>query len=282
VLHHIAAHVARGTRLTTDELRALDRIRPVASGWPYQPDYADPLLFDGHFSFAGAREVCGDLPAVFLDLTWRRPLVTLRHFVWSTTYLWRVRDGRGDRMWGPVISLGPADEVTTMDRRFSPERWGFGPQSQLPRFERRVAEWICYSFDSRRTNWLLWRPALWLYLGVAAALVAVLRARTGAYLLVIVPVLLNALGVAGFGCGQIFRYQYATNLVVPLVAGFLFVGVPLGRRNRDRLADDPVLLPGAPLPPELGPDETQDAVQEYGPDRAAARVDAGMPGHFRP
>ena len=89
-----------------------------------------------------------------------------------------------------------------------------------------LAEWIDRSRHSDLV-WLLWRPALWLYLAILGAIVAWLRSQRWQYLLVILPVILNSLIIAVYSTN--FRYQYPAYAVGQLVSWFLLFGVPLIR-----------------------------------------------------
>jgi hypothetical protein len=240
-LHHVAAHLHAGTEFTEEEKALLARLRNPADGWPYLPHNADVLFYDGKFSFIEGQKLSAELPRLALDLARRAPGVSVRHFVDSNTYLWRVAPRPGEVLWSICVGVHGDGRVWTMDARGDAS--AFPPLSWLPGLQKPAALALQHSYSKPIWCALLWRPALYLHLGLLAALVAVLRARSWAWLLPLAPALLNTASIAVFACGQIHRYGYPLQLVTLTTAAFLLLGVPLARRHAARMAgaDDPPL-----------------------------------------
>ncbi len=96
---------------------------------------------------------------------------------------------------------------------------------------------LAYLSERIYFDWFFWRNAFWMYLLVFSTVIAWARTREWRYLLVIIPVLINALSLTLFSAGQITRYILPTLLVGPLLSGyFLFIQ----SRSTDRLTKTPV------------------------------------------
>jgi hypothetical protein len=181
-----------------------------------------------------------------VDLDFRYPKTALKHLVGSSSYLWRILPVPPEETYGVCLWLDDKRQVHTMDTRF--DTFAFPPQSLFPDWQWPVAAAIEHSYLSPPWSWLLWRPALYLYVGLAASLVAVARGRSLAWLLVLAPVLLNTASIALLAACQAHRYGYPLQLVVMVVAGFLFLGVP---RKPTAAAGSAAAAPG--LVPGAGP-----------------------------
>jgi len=85
-----------------------------------------------------------------------------------------------------------------------------------------VSGWLIASGEPR-WSWLFWGAPLFLYLAIAGALVCAVRTRTWAYLLVVAPCLLTALGLLVFAVSSEFRFVAPIFMVGMLFGPFLLL-----------------------------------------------------------
>lgn len=217
----VTAHVVSRTPLLEPERALLSRVAPLDSaGWNrYSPFAFDWVWFEPGMAWKELPP--GEVPKLWLKLLWRRPWVHIRHYLLSGSSIWSVHTlPTGYVMTFPAfcepdgtVKTGVPNNPDLMDvtisnpvaKRVAPLFW----KTIHPRFE-----------------WWCWRAAAYLYLLLAAVAVASLRARNPRYLLVAVPVLLNAMTVWLFCVTQDFRYVYPTLSLSLLVSPYLLFCVP--------------------------------------------------------
>ncbi len=219
VLHHIAAQMHNHTPLTDDQREVLDCLRP-GGDWPYDPYTVNPVVYDGRMRTGYLRLRKFDLMRVCAQLVLSRPDVALRHAVISSSVVWRITHPHNS--W-TSLSLGVpyAGRVVTIAENV----YGLHADSRIPAL---VPAWSAAIATAQRENWLwlTWRPALYLYLTLAGAAVAAVRARNARYLVILCPVLLNELLVGLLAPAQDLRYHYPAYVVGLLLSVFLLWAAP--------------------------------------------------------
>jgi len=212
VVQHISMHLAEGTDLTASERRLLEELRPLDEPWPYlcssiQATWSGPdvIPMDRYLDRAS------ELRSLALRLALRNPGAELRHLacaskiVWqpwssgTTTYFMEWYDNGGRIDYLPVWLLrSPMEE---------PGNTGLA-----------VA---VFRLVDRAPDWLV-RPALYLWVLVAAIVVSVRRSRSWAPLRMTSPVLIQSVALAAVNLVQDVRFQYGVVLVAVLMAPLLF------------------------------------------------------------
>ncbi len=86
---------------------------------------------------------------------------------------------------------------------------------------------LAFLTETPYLDWLFWRNAFWMNALILGAVVAWVRTRNIRMLLMIVPVLFNAIPLAIFSGGHIARYILPTLLIGPWLAGFLLLINPV-------------------------------------------------------
>jgi hypothetical protein len=227
LLHHIAAHTAAGTPLHDDERELLERLHPFTNGqWPYHPSSLDRLIWwTGKFQHDEAGAHAGEIAELAAGLALRHPSVDIQHVARNSTLLWRIRrtgdepyttwyvDVRNGRLFVGDAAAGLAD---------GPARepvW-----KEVPGWLPRVLLWCM----NDALSWLFWRPALFFYLFVVGALVAAVRSRRAAYLLVACPAVVQTLVFALVCPEPCFRYQWPVFLAGVALSPYLLLAVPKG------------------------------------------------------
>ena len=212
-IHQVAAHVRAGT-VPPEQIEYLGRIRRLDDGWGYRWATIDPTLFS-----PGARfdwQVIIENPRRFLDAWWamtrRNPGVTLRHLRRSSSLVWRVRQkGPGFRPYYLKVGDGVVTTIAANDL-------GLERRSKLPSVMELLLVGLARSQDA---SWLLLRPALPLYLGLAGLAALALRRREWPVLLTALPVVLHSLALMSTTLGQELRFQYPAYLTGWLLAALL-------------------------------------------------------------
>jgi hypothetical protein len=226
-IQHIAAHTAAGTPLTPGEQAFLDGLYPLKDGrWPYNPyRFIGGMNLDVLHSWPKWDANKEDLTALAIRLFWRRPAVNLRHVLASSSYIWGIA-GPGDASYYTVaFAQGPPLRYQVLRRVQNDGRAVFEwvePRLPLPRI-------VGKTF---RHQWLFWRAAIYLYLIVLSAGIAMLRSRAPRYGLILLPLLLHSGVLAMIGLAQDFRYQFSVYLVSLLYSGFLLFCVRRSQGGR--------------------------------------------------
>lgn len=216
LIHQVGAHLVAGTPLSDRERDYLDTIHPLVDNWNYYCYAVDKTIFDGRFR---GEIIAGD-PIKFLRTWWiltsRRPAITLHHLVCSSSLVWRVTQPPQGFLNVSAVWQTPDGILTIV-----PNQLGLKPASILPGVRTWLWKWIEFTTGTKTIS-LVWRPALYLYIGIIAVLVLSVKLRKQQYFLVITPVFLHSVLLLLITIHQAVRYQYATYLI-----GLLMVGVLL-------------------------------------------------------
>jgi hypothetical protein len=210
LLFPLGAVMARHPDALPPEDRAfLGRIIP-ADQWraKYTPFDISPLVFGHSYSadFEAARQGRARLCTIFLRAVAAQPAAMAGHLMRSSSLVWSI----------PQF---PGGHTFMSTRRLEPNALGLRPRSFLPGVRLRLDR-LASRAGRPDLNWLVFRPALWLFAGIGAA--ALLAARRGSvrFFLPALPVLANA-GVVALVCvGQDVRFLYSAFLAAPFLAGY--------------------------------------------------------------
>ncbi len=214
-LNVIDRQVNSDTPLLEDERQLLAQVRPQAPDWPYDCYNFTEFYYDGYLDHDFMTLHSTDLARLALKLTLRNPGETLQQWVCTGASVFQITAPK-NTSYETAVSEIYANNL------------GLESASQLPQVRSLLLE-LADQTRTRRWGWLVWRSPLWMYLYFFAIAVACLRAKSWKYLLLAIPVGLNALQVAVFSVEQIFRYVYPAMLVGLVMSGALFF-VPV-RKN---------------------------------------------------
>jgi hypothetical protein len=221
---HAAAHTVAATPLTEDEADFLNRLHPLENGeWRYNP-YRTQMDGDISQAWPQWQPHMGELTRLVLRLSLQRPLVTLRHLLLSSSYIWGIT-GPGDPTYYTVAfdSARPVRYQVIVEERPDPQ---FSVEWRQCRH--RLPRWVVKTFG-RDWIWLFWRPAVYLYLLLFAVVIAMARSRSWRYGPLLVPLGLHTCFLALVVLSQEFRFQYAVYLVSVLYSGYLLFCIPRAR-----------------------------------------------------
>jgi hypothetical protein len=225
VVHHLAAHVQAGTSMDEADWALLNRLRPPKYGWPYIPGNADPLFYGGDFSFPEASARTRELQFLLVRCALRNPFVDAKHLLCFSSPYWSLFPKDDDSVVGIPLGVDEGGGLWTHDGRYRLEDWNVPPTPPngtplSTRGQRALARGLLASMQRPRWEWL-WRPAPYVYLLLGASAVAAVRGRRLTWLLILVPVTANGVGVILFSTVQLFRYDYPVLIVGMLLTGFL-------------------------------------------------------------
>ncbi len=154
-----------------------------------------------------------DLIILSIKLTWRNPLVTVDFLTSKTNFVFQIRQPSGNRyetIGGDII-----------DNPF-----GITASSPAPSVKAAVKNLISIT-ERPEYDWFFWRNAFWMYLFIFAVVIAIVRTKNWKYVLLAMPVILNAIPLAVFSGGQLTRYILPTLMISPLYIFYLLLKQPL-------------------------------------------------------
>ncbi len=224
LMHQVAAQLSAGTSPTSEERAYLDTIRPVISGWSYYCDNSlvAPDLTPISYDWEAVSAHPDQLRRVWLALSLRNPRAVVDHLVCHSALIWRMAQPVGGYTASSMI-------LRVSDQRAKyimpdPNDLGIEPDSRLPA----LSGWLVNRVivPTQQGGWLavVWRPALYLYLLLAGAAIAAVRARNVKVLLVAVPSLLQSAFLAIVITASDVRYQYAVYLTSMVFWAWLYFG----------------------------------------------------------
>ncbi len=100
--------------------------------------------------------------------------------------------------------------------------YGITPNSKIPILQTIIQDFVVKTSRDTNINWLVWRPALFLYIFLLVAVIYSLKQKNIKSVVFTVPILLQAISSTMIVIAPNFRYHYATYLVALLFWPLLF------------------------------------------------------------
>jgi hypothetical protein len=212
--------LANAPPLSGEDAEFLDRLRPLHEAWPYSPTTSIGAIYGaagGHWlNVALAAQEQRRFLEVTARLCERHPGLVLRHLLGATDYLYWVPRHAGFGEQVLAVQMSAAYEAAGRQSAAH----GFPPAPLFPSANEAIRRWLPRLYLDPPTgltgDWVLWRPALRLYLVLAGACVVWWRLRRPRLLLPFVPVFLNTVSLA---TGMSWETRYQMPLFV--AGGFL-------------------------------------------------------------
>jgi hypothetical protein len=221
-VHQVAAVVAAGTPLTSEERSILDKLFPIDK-WGkayvcssihsiyYAHDFNYPLIdSDSEYKAAFRR--------VWLSLLLRNPLAVIRHQLCAGALVWLVP---------------PLTYLYTVEREIPQNELGLSTQSQWPAMRRLITKLLDWS-ERPEVIWLLWRPALYLYIILLLTAVVAYRMQEPRWLIFAVPAMLQSVSLLLVNVGQDFRYQFSIYLISLISLCLLWWIIPKHKEAQEK------------------------------------------------
>ncbi|WP_237078596.1 hypothetical protein [Myxococcus xanthus] len=217
----LGAHVAAGTHLEPGERALLEELHPLDDKWNYRCFSNVFTIWDGRFDMDALTRHNKALLPLLVRLTQRDAAPVLSHVLCSSSVLWKLSQG-SDHINGPPIWRGPHGELNTIE----PGTRHLRSDSLLPVLREPLLQWTVRTLQPDLA-WLLWRPALPLYLLLLACAVACVRHRTWRLAAVALPVVLHTAALAALIPSPDVRYQYPVFLVALMFVPAWLAGMRL-------------------------------------------------------
>ncbi|WP_255208176.1 MULTISPECIES: hypothetical protein [unclassified Myxococcus] len=217
----LGAHVAAGTPLEPGERALLEELHPLDDKWNYRCFSNVFTIWDGRFDMDALMRHNEALLPLLVRLTQRDAAPVLSHVLCSSSVLWKLSQG-SDHLNGPPIWMGPDGALGTIE----PEERHLRTTSHLPALREPLLRWTVRTLRPDLA-WLLWRPALPLYLLLLACAVACIRHRTWRLATVALPVILHTAALAALIPSPDVRYQYPVFLVALMFVPAWLAGMRL-------------------------------------------------------
>jgi hypothetical protein len=221
-VHQVAAVVAAGTPLTSEERSILDKLFPIDK-WGkayvcssihsiyYAHDFNYPLIdSDSEYKAAFRR--------VWLSLLLRNPLAVIRHQLCAGALVWLVP---------------PLTYLYTVEREIPQNELGLSTQSQWPAMRRLITKLLDWS-ERPEVIWLLWRPALYLYIILLLTAAVAYRMQEPRWLIFAVPAMLQSVSLLLVNVGQDFRYQFSIYLISLISLCLLWWIIPKHKEAQEK------------------------------------------------
>lgn len=181
--------------LTENEYEFLDRIQPFRGGWVYHPTMVCSSWMDQNFNLAFVKDHFVEYQRIDRSLMMRYPLLHLRAYLRTNSFLfWPPQHGNDlINCYALNIYDGNQDGLKTTPLINGPQ----------PLVERLLGYTV-----HRYFNWFFWRPAIHLWIVLAAMVVLVRRTGRTRLLIAFMPAALNTLSLFLAAPSQDQRYQF--------------------------------------------------------------------------
>jgi len=240
----LGAHVAHGTPLSADEAAILEDIHPLSSRWNYSCLSNVPTVWGGQFDSAALDRHAPGLSRLTARLTLRNPWPVLKHIRCASSLLWEIRPQKAPALGTAMYFHGKKLE-TIYEAPGSPT-----PAFPSPSLAEGLARFVERTL-SPSASWLIWRPALALWVLLLGCALACWRAGSPRALFVLAPAAVHTAALALVIPNPDVRYQFG----VTLIAAVLGVGFWGGAKIPPAVAASDAEAPA-------GPDGLPDSTQE--------------------
>ena len=122
-------------------------------------------------------------------------------------------------VWNPIQSTGSYTYV--IHPGIDENKFGLHSHSKLPFLKKLIDDFVVAT-SSANINWILWRPAIYLYIVCFFCLVLAMKYNNFSVCVLAVPLIMNSLVIAIFNSGQDVRYLLSNIFVMPFIV-LLFV-----------------------------------------------------------
>lgn len=226
LLHQIDAHVYHGTPLTAPEQELVQRIHPLENGkWPYSAYSLDPLSFSPKLNGQSLHEEDDAIRALCVSLIARNPQTSLQHAKAVASLALCIQRPKDS----PYRTVSFQVENRRIYRVDPDQRLKASDRDWSLKEINRIPPPLMYEAMDDSVSWLLWRPALPMYLLIGATIFAAIRWRRSDPLVLAVPIAIQTAVMALICPSQEFRYQWPVFLCGWLMTPFLLLWKPAGQ-----------------------------------------------------
>ena len=169
------------------------------------------------FDYKFAKEHHERYMSIVASLAARYPLLLLKSYVSVTDYI-----------YNPIPPKAFQGEMYLTTNAFSKH-----DTSVLPAQKESIIRWLVHT-QKRPWNWIIWRPALALYITLISLIVLVLRHRDIRYSIVYFAVIFNTVSLLLVPGTTTFRYQYPLTFMAAFLLCLCFLPLPERRGDVDK------------------------------------------------
>lgn len=212
-IHHIAAHLANGDEMTSEETAVVSSILEP-DRWVYNCCLLRATNQVEGFSWDKVAANSSAIQKLSLDLAFRYPLTDIQHILCASSLVWEIPARCGELEGDPPYS----ETYWIADNPF-----GLEENSLLPGFSSKLIRFI--RIYRKADNWIPTRsPAVLLYSFIFCTSILAIRRKSSATLLFLVPGIVQSIFMALVNlAGDQFRYQYPVYLLGLFALAFLFL-----------------------------------------------------------
>jgi|GEM_PF-5624400 len=206
-LFQVAAHIDAGTSLRPDQIQYLNEIWPSSIKVPYVCNNINPIQFGGILNTAPIIASPERLMDIFWTTLLKDPKVNFRNITCQSSLVWRI-SYPPNKSYATVPLYGEGGTLITMP----PNDLGLALSPLFPDLTSSMADFLFKSMRAK-LSWLIWRPAIWLYISIFSFFLTALRLRSWRCLLVIFPLIVHSAIVFLVTLAPFLRYQYPACLM---------------------------------------------------------------------
>ncbi|MDK2982133.1 MAG: hypothetical protein PWQ55_2480 [Chloroflexota bacterium] len=217
LVHHIAAHIDGGTKMTDEELDYLNNLLPI-SEWDYQCCYYIATTSHKDFNSNNLMNNSSYNRRLALDLFLRDPLVDIRHTLCSGELAWRFGQGKcktfsshGFNNW----SKNGRDWIVSND-------FGLTENSLVPDLVQNYVD-VLRKFGFLDDNLVFYlKPAFSFYFSLIWLIIAYIRNRDWKIFVIVIPILLQTGILFLINFAPVIRYFFSTHMVSIFLFAIVF------------------------------------------------------------
>lgn len=210
--------ISRGGSLTEEEQAVVNEILPLEKWKEGYKIYSEvPLASMEGFNMGYFKENKTEFLKAWAGMALRNPKLAFRAYMYRTAIIWRIINP-------------PGSAVFTNNRGVSANTLGFATDSQLP-YVKDAFNFLQKALNSRFFIWIGWKPATYLLIIMLFGFIAILK-NGYKWLLVLLPVLGNTLGLLLVTTSDQPRYYYPTLIIAPFIIGAAFIK---NKKQEDKL-----------------------------------------------
>lgn len=216
-MHHIAAHIHYGTPIAPADRETLERIMPLDT-WHYYCYLVNPVLFNSDMDLDAMMASLGELNGIALRLMLENPTVDINQLFCASSLVYRVLPPFDGYFYAAAIT----PDGTGGGSYLWPNELGLVEAPILPGLSRE----LIFMLEATRNggfSWLIWRPALYLYLFLFLGAAYALRSRSWKPALFLLPGAVHSAVLFAVNISQGFRYQYPVYLLALFAIALIFL-----------------------------------------------------------
>ena len=202
-LYMIAANASPGSQADT----IFQSMNPLSNEW--QCSISSSLYQAGQDAGAGPQE---DLLEKAKNLIAHAPSLFAFDFRCNRSLVWIIWDPNGE-------VRNPSHAEYWIDAN----SFGITPDSKIPSLQTAVTNFVATTAHDPSINWLVWRPALYLYLFLLVVVICAMRRKNFWILFIAIPILLQSIGFMLIETAPNFRYHYLAYMLALAFWPIIFV-----------------------------------------------------------